>query len=82
VLEPDQGTRPASGVSVHQIDPFETLEVARLLYPEKLPERVLLVLVETDNIDERGLEQACREVVEIVDREIGDGPRIAEAGSG
>nr|VFJ64844.1 MAG: hydrogenase maturation protease [Candidatus Kentron sp. FW] len=57
--------------SVHQIGPLETLAVAERLYKEKLPRRVLSIMVETRDIDAATEKKACREVVGILDREVG-----------
>lgn len=70
VVEPDLDALPASGLSVHQIGPIETLAVARALYPERLPGTIRLILVETAGIDELTLETACDEVVARLDLEI------------
>lgn len=43
--------------SVHQIGPVETLVVARHLWPERLPERTLLVMVETGEFDDDDTEE-------------------------
>jgi hypothetical protein len=55
---------------VHQIGPVETLKVARQLFPESLPRRVILVLVETAGADEEVQEAACRQVVDVLDNQI------------
>ncbi|MFP4315915.1 MAG: hydrogenase maturation protease [Desulfovibrionales bacterium] len=60
------------GPSVHQIGPLETLVVARHLYPERLPRRVLLVMVETEGMMESDLDSVCRRVIALLDREIFD----------
>jgi hydrogenase maturation protease len=85
VVEPDLDQADSRSSSVHQIGPLETLTVAKLLYPEQLPRRIRLILVETtDDIGEEVLEQACQQVVAILDREISgaleqtmDGPSAA-----
>ncbi|HWR59727.1 MAG TPA: hydrogenase maturation protease [Thermodesulfovibrionales bacterium] len=56
--------------SVHQIGPLETLITGHHLYPDRMPKRILLVLVETEGIDEEGKEAAGRKVIDILDREI------------
>jgi hydrogenase maturation protease len=70
VLEPDLDVVPTTGSSVHQIGPIEALIVARELYPERLPRKSLLILVETDGIDEATMEAACDEVVARLDDEL------------
>jgi hydrogenase maturation protease len=67
VVEPDL-EQPVGGVtSVHQVGPLEALAVARHLYPERLPRRTLLLLVQTEGIDDQGLERACRAAAERID---------------
>lgn len=68
VREIDFDVVPSRESSVHQIGPIETLQVAKHLYPETLPRRTLLVLVETRDTDEATQEHACRRVVELLDR--------------
>ena len=67
---PDLDAPPPPSTSVHQIGPIETLFVARHVSPELLPERTLLVLVETEGIDDATEARACAEVVAIIEREI------------
>jgi hydrogenase maturation protease len=68
VRDVDLAHAPSRESSVHQIGPIETLQVAKHLYPDMLPQRTLLVLVETREIDEQTHERACRQVVEQVDK--------------
>lgn len=56
--------------NLHQIGPLEALAVARELYPERLPRRTLLVLIETGGLDMRGEAEACRRAVEVVEQQI------------
>lgn len=70
VVEPDLTAPPARVGSVHQIGPLETLAIANRLFQDKMPRRVLLVVVETQGIDDDTAEAACREVVAVLDREI------------
>jgi hydrogenase maturation protease len=81
VLEPDLDVTPTSGSSVHQIGPIEALIVARELYPEQLPQKSLLILVETEGIDEALMEAACDEVVARLDQELARWRTDARAGS-
>lgn len=67
VGEPDFDAPLGRESSVHQLGPVETLQVARHLQPEILPEKTLLVLVETEGIDEETHERACQEVVARLD---------------
>ena len=50
VVEPDLHALVPERVGTHQIGPVETLVVARELYPERLPRRTVLVLVETGGL--------------------------------
>lgn len=67
---PQQMGDAAPVVSAHQIGPLEALAVARKLFPERLPRRTLLLLVETEGLTEEGLEPVCQQVVSIIDDEI------------
>ncbi|MFW6325096.1 MAG: hydrogenase maturation protease [Desulfovibrionales bacterium] len=62
----------AHGPSIHQIGPVETLKVAEHLYPEKMPRKVLFILVETDGLDEDGLESACDRILPVLDKAVED----------
>lgn len=80
---------PNGGCSVHQVGPIESLAVMQLLHPERVPERCRLVTVETGGLDPAREEDACREAVAAVMREIAtwrhdrDGrERRAEPGNG
>lgn len=68
-LDPDTLTATAAA-STHQLGPLETLAVAKHLYPDQLPLRILLILVETQGIDDATEEEACRQVVSLLDTEI------------
>ena len=70
VEEPDLSRVTGRECSVHQIGPMEALYIAAKLHPRCLPRRTLLVLVETEGIDQQMLERACQEVVLVLDREI------------
>jgi hydrogenase maturation protease len=56
--------------SVHQIGPFDALNIARKIYPDRLPHDVLLIIVETDDIDPETLDCACKRVSSIIDQKI------------
>jgi len=58
----------ADYIGLHQIGPVEALAVARHLQPEKMPGRVVLVLVETGALAEAEERLACERAVEEVDR--------------
>ncbi len=60
----------AAGTGLHQIGPLETLAVARRLFPESLPRRLLFVLVETEGLPPGDLAGAIRRAVEVVEGEI------------
>ncbi|MBI4952405.1 MAG: hydrogenase maturation protease [Myxococcales bacterium] len=79
-LVPDIAVPPPPSTSVHQIGPLEALYVARHVCPELLPERTLLVLVETEGIDDATEARACAEVAAIVEREVRALP-LARAGA-
>jgi hydrogenase maturation protease len=67
---PDLDTAPDPVGSVHQIGPLETLAVAERLYPELLPDRVVVIGIETAGIDDRAEARACEEVLKILDQGI------------
>jgi hydrogenase maturation protease len=59
VCEPD--LEPPRGATVHQLGPMEALAIAARLYPERLPRRLQLVLVETAGLPEHEEDAVCRE---------------------
>jgi len=67
VVEPNLEELPGRQTSVHQIGPLETLIVARHLFPKSMPQRVVLLLVETADLDDAGEARACERVVELLD---------------
>lgn len=71
VIEPDLD-RPLSGgaTSAHQLGPMESLALARVLTPERLPRRVVMVLVETEHLDPEAEDRACDRVVALLDEEV------------
>lgn len=69
-IEPDLRAPMPQVSSMHQIGPLETLAIANRLFPQNMPRRVLLIIVETNLIDDDTEEAACREVVTVLDREI------------
>jgi hydrogenase maturation protease len=77
VTEPELCRDLGRETSVHQIGPIEALVIAHHLYPELLPQRIKLVLVETGNLDEAGEDRVCREVVDVLDRELGSYAQLA-----
>lgn len=70
VVEPDLDQPPPTRASSHQIGPLETLVVARELYPERYPRRVVLVLIETGDLDAEADRRVRREAVAAVERQI------------
>lgn len=72
VTEPDLEALMTPGTSSHQVGPVEALVVARHLWPERLPKRVLLLLVETGAVDEAVEAAAYECVISQLDREIDD----------
>lgn len=79
---PDLVGVPSSAASVHQIGPLEALAVARHLFPEQLPRRIQLVLVETGGIDDQTFEEVCRDAVAHVDRQIREALAPDRSGAG
>jgi len=70
VIEPSLDSLNVNITSVHQIGPLETLLLAKRLFPEKMPQQIKLILVETNGIDDKKEAIACQEVLAILDREI------------
>lgn len=70
VMAPDLNNRVVEMTSVHQIGPLETLAVANRLFQEKMPQKILLVMIETNAINEKMEESICQQVVKILDQEI------------
>ena len=70
LVEPELKGAVSASTSVHQIGPLESLTIARKLYPEKLPLRILLILVETHGADPPTLDAAADDAVAAIDREI------------
>ncbi len=70
VVEPDLDQPLTPRSSAHQIGPLETLIVARELYPERFPRRVVWVLIETGGLDAEAERSARRQAVAAVEREI------------
>ena len=70
VLEPDLDQPLPPRSSAHQIGPLETLVVARELYPERFPRRVVWVLIETGGLDAAAETRACRAAVAEVERQV------------
>jgi hypothetical protein len=66
----DQTHELTGGNGMHQLGPMEALAVARSLYPEKLPQRTVLVLVETEGLSGTELEKACGRVLTVLDRQM------------
>ncbi len=71
-VQPDFESPSLDHCSVHQFGPLETLAIAKHLYPEDLPANTRLLLVETQGIDQTGIETACGQVVAALDRTIAD----------
>jgi hydrogenase maturation protease len=70
VREPDPEAPLTATSSVHQIGPLETLAVARELYPERLPLRTVLVLIETGGLEAEAEAETCRRAVEVIEEQI------------
>lgn len=67
IVEADLERPLGRETSVHQIGPVETLVVARHLWPERLPDRTLLVMVETGDLDDAAEEELCTRAVAALD---------------
>jgi hydrogenase maturation protease len=57
----------ATSPTVHQIGPAEALLIARHLQPETMPQRTVLLLAETGELDESQLDTACERVMAELD---------------
>jgi hydrogenase maturation protease len=71
LVDPDLASPPAPALSVHQIGPLEALSAAKLICPERLPQRTLLLLVQTEGLDHEGEEATLRRVTRALDRVVG-----------
>jgi hydrogenase maturation protease len=69
-VQPDLSASLGRVGSAHQIGPLEAMVIADRLFPEDMPRRLLLIVVQTSQLDDDKAEAACREVVGILDREI------------
>lgn len=56
--------------SVHQLTPLETLTVAKRLDPRTMPKRLVLLLVETKNLEDDALDAVCERVLKLIDGEL------------
>lgn len=72
VIEPDLEALMTPGTSSHQVGPVEALVVAHHLWPEKLPKKVLLLLVETGAVNGTVEAATYERVINQLDREIDD----------
>lgn len=70
ILEPDLTSPAAPVAGSHQIGALEALMAARYLYPEKMPRRLWLILVETDGLTRAEMEKACGRMVRIIEGKI------------
>jgi hydrogenase maturation protease len=70
IVPADYNSDILQGPSIHQIGPLETLIIAKYLYPQQLPRKVLLILTDTDGMNQAQMEAACRRVIWVLDREI------------
>lgn len=68
-FEPNCAIENDAIASTHQLDAFAALTITAYLYPDQLPKRTVVMVVETEGISIRQLEAACAAVVErIVER--------------
>ena len=70
ILKPDYFLSSHGITSTHQTGPLETLCVANLLYPERLPGDIRLLLINTQGITEIMEDQVYRRVITLLDSEI------------
>jgi hydrogenase maturation protease len=71
LFEPDLDAPAGACLSAHQIGPMEALATARVVCPERLPRRTLLLLVQTEGLDREGEDATLRRVTRALDRVIG-----------
>ena len=69
-LKLDSSCYPTLPTGTHQIGPLETLSIATLLFPEKMPKRLMAVLVETEGLAPDAMGEACKRAVAVIDNEI------------
>jgi hydrogenase maturation protease len=67
VTEPDPLLTGGPSTSIHQIGPLEALAVARELDRGRMPERVVLILVETAGLDALRETEVVARVTEVLD---------------
>lgn len=67
VTRPDLENSVPCTPGLHQIGPMETLMVAKHLYPQKLPNIIVLILVETEGLEPSKLDIVCQQVVSVID---------------
>lgn len=70
ITEPVFAKGRVSGTTLHHVGPQEVLTMASLLYPEKVPRRCKLILVETGGLLPDEVPEAAARAAEIVRREI------------
>jgi hydrogenase maturation protease len=70
IMDLEQTHELTGGNGMHQLGPMEALAVARSLYPEKLPQRTVLVMVETEGLSGIELEKVCGRVLTVLDRQM------------
>ncbi len=71
VVDPATKETVSRGASIHQIGPVEALLVGRYLYPERMPQRLLLITVDTNGLTDGEEEAACQRAIQSLDFEIG-----------
>ena len=61
------------GFTLHQINPYEVLKVARVLYTDQMPKRIYFVLIETGGLEDEAPpiseERATKSVMELIETE-------------
>jgi hydrogenase maturation protease len=70
LIDPSHIEHVSRGASVHQLGPVEALMIGSRLYPEMMPQRSLLITVDTNDLKEEDESVACEQVIRTIDREI------------
>ncbi len=55
---------------LHQIGPLETLKIAAQLFPEIMPKKILMVLIETTNLKESDEEEIGSKAINLIHKEV------------
>jgi hydrogenase maturation protease len=71
IVEPDLEAAVRQNTSIHQISAIEALLIGHFLYPERMPRRFLLIMVNTRGLESNEEDIACERAIQALDREIG-----------